>query len=62
MVSKVNLEDPLTHLRRERERCLSERELYEARLFDLMDTVIVINQTILNYDEAIEKLVEEQME
>ena len=62
MVSKVNLEDPLTYLRRERERCLSERELYEARLFDLMDTVIVINQTILNYDEAIEKLEEEQME
>lgn len=62
MVSKVSLEDPLTHLRRERERCLSERELYEARLFDLVDTVIVINQTILNYDKAIEKLEEEQME
>lgn len=62
MVSKVSLENPLTHLRRERERCLGERELYEARLFDLIDTVIVINQTILNYDKAIEKLEEEQME
>lgn len=62
MVSKVSLENPLTYLRRERERCLSEQELYEARLFDLVDTVIVINQTILNYDKAIEKLEEEQME
>lgn len=53
MVSKVSLEDPLTHLRRERERCLSERELYESRLFDLIDTVIVINQTILNYDKPL---------
>lgn len=62
MVSKVKLEDPLTHLRRERERCLSEREIYEARLFDLIETVVVINQTILNYDKAIEKLEEDQME
>ncbi|MCT1798462.1 hypothetical protein [Aerococcus viridans] len=62
MVSKVSLEDPLTHLRRERERCLSEREIYEARLFDLIETVVVINQTILNYDKAIEKLEEDQME
>lgn len=62
MVSKVSLEDPLTHLRRERERCLSEREIYEARLFDLIETVVVINQTILNYDKAIEKLEDDQME